>query len=245
MDEGHDRGEGRATPFPGNAFWQGLESVMSAVGLGSPRTIFKLRQARARWEDRRAESANIERGVAYTHKACPGCGRFVSRGTKRCPYCDTNVRWAPGPGVARTLGLSIPHGSVAMAIVGANLIFYAITTLATISTTGASPLAALFQPDMRVLYNMGGLDAPSILMGQIWRLWTYQFLHFGALHIFFNVYALLSLGPATEDVFGPSKTAALYWLTGTAAGIASLTTKIALAVAAGMRNPAITIGASG
>src|SRR5262245_4645658 len=106
MVEGPDREDERPVPFPGAAFWSALESLVSAVGLGSPRNIFKLRQARARWENRRAEAANIERGVAYTHKACPACGRLVARGASICSYCGANVRWARGPGLARTLGLS-------------------------------------------------------------------------------------------------------------------------------------------
>src|SRR5438093_781972 len=115
--------------FPGPAFWRGLESLLTAVGLGSPRTIFKLRQIRARWEERRGEKANLGRGVSYTHKACPACGRLVMRGSARCDYCGANVRWAQGPGLARTLGLSIPHGSVAMTIVTLNVVMFGITIL--------------------------------------------------------------------------------------------------------------------
>src|SRR5207244_8345261 len=90
-------------------------------------------------------------------------------------------------------------------------------------STGADLITATFRPDQRTLLDLGGLYAPWIVNdGQIWRLWTYQFLHGGALHIFFNLYALLSLGPATEDVYGPARTAALYWITGLGAGAISL-----------------------
>ena len=246
MDAGPEPGEHRPVPFPGERFWRGLESLLSAVGLGSPKVLFKLRRARVQWESRREQDANLARGVAYTHKACPGCGRLVERGSARCAYCNANVRWAPGPGLARTLGLSIPHGSVAMAIVGLNLIFYAIATIASANSSGGSLMGALFNPNLGTLYNMGGLEAGSVISGQIWRLWTYQFLHAGAFHIFFNLYALLSLGPATEDVFGPSKTAVLYWVTGLLAGIASFLTKIAFYLGShGTSRLGITIGASG
>jgi membrane associated rhomboid family serine protease len=79
---------------------------------------------------------------------------------------------------------------------------------------------------VHVLYRMGGMDAGSPLLGQVWRLWTYQFLHFGGIHIFFNMMALLTLGPSTEDVYGPSRTLVLYWLAGIGAGITSLFMKL-------------------
>lgn len=246
MVDGPDQGEPNPTPFPGDAFWRTIESAVNSIGLGTPRTIFKIRKARAQWEARRAADANIGRGVTYTHKACPGCARLVERRRGTCPYCGANVRWAPGPGLMRWLGLSVPHGSAAMALVGANMLLYAITTIASSTSTGHSLLGALFAPDLHVLYNMGGLDAGSVLQGQIWRLWTYQFLHFGALHIFFNLMALLSLGPTSEDVYGPAKTMALYWTTGVVAGMVSLFMKLyQFWSSGGQRYPAITIGASG
>jgi rhomboid protease GluP len=247
FDGGDEPDSGRRAPFPGDAFWNGLEKAARAVGLGSPRTLFRLRQARARWEERGAARENLERGVAYTHKACPGCGRLVERGSGRCPYCDANVRWAPGPGLARSLGLSVPHGSVAMTIVVMNIILFAISTLASARSLdggiGPNLMRTLFQPDLRSLYNMGALSPLAVFSGEVWRLWTYQFLHGGALHIFFNLFALFSLGPTTEDVYGPSKTAVLYWVTGTLAGVASLAVKILMSGRIAL--VPLTVGASG
>jgi len=233
MVDGPEPGEPQPTPFPGDAFWRMVESAATSVGLGSPRNIFRIRKARARWEARHEASRNLSRGVTYTHKACPACGRLVERGKAECPYCGANVRWAPGPGLMRSLGLSIPHGSTAMALVAANIALYVITTLATMASPPADPLAAepdrlsallgaLFSPASPVLYHMGSLDAGAVLAGQVWRLWTYQFLHFGVIHIFFNMMALLSLGPMTEDVYGPWKALVVYWGTGVAAGLTAM-----------------------
>jgi len=145
------------------------------------------------------------------------------------------------------MGLSIPHGSVAMTIVTLNIVFFGISTLVSSRSSGSDLFRALIRPDIRSLYNLGGLHAGSVVAGDVWRLWTYQFLHGGALHIFFNTYALLSLGPATEDVYGASKTAVLYWTTGFAAGIATAALRLAIFFGTGgaVRQFPVTIGASG
>lgn len=246
MSEGPEPSESRTAPFPGDAFWRGVESFLTTVGLGSPRTIFKLRLARARWEARREGQANLERGASYSHKACPACARLVPRAAARCDYCGANVRWAPGPGLARTLGLAIPHGSVAMTLVTLNIAFFGVSTLVSAWNADVDIVSALFRPDFMSLYWMGALYAHAVVAGEVWRLWTYQFLHFGALHIFFNVYALLSLGPATEDIYGPWKTAVLYWVTGVGAGLLSIATRLTFFYASGGTvRIGPTVGASG
>jgi rhomboid protease GluP len=229
------------------AFWDGVEKIATASGMASPRMLFKIRRARARWEERAEERANLERGITYSHKACPACGRLVDRSAARCPYCDANVRWAPGPGIARSLGLTMPHGSVAMTLIGLNLILFAVSTFASARVFGEDTthgvVRSLFSPDLRTLYNMGGLSALPVFEGQYWRLLTYQFLHGGALHIFFNLFALFSLGPTTEDVYGPSKTLCLYLATGVAAGVTTIGFRTLLTGRV-MLLP-VTIGASG
>jgi membrane associated rhomboid family serine protease len=118
---------------------------------------------------------------------------------------------------------------MAMALIAANLALYGITTVATMTSpppnldmASPGPLSALFHPSSSVLFHMGSMDPAAVLLGQVWRLWTYQFLHFGALHILFNMMALLSLGPTTEDVYGPWKTIVVYWGTGVGAGLVSM-----------------------
>jgi membrane associated rhomboid family serine protease len=54
---------------------------------------------------------------------------------------------------------------------------------------------------------------------QLWRLFTYQFLHGDLMHIFFNMLALFFLGPALETHWGQRKFLTFYLACGAAGGL--------------------------
>jgi membrane associated rhomboid family serine protease len=73
----------------------------------------------------------------------------------------------------------------------------------------------------RTLIRLGAKFTPYIQAGQWWRVFTYQFLHIGVVHLLFNSYALFNIGPLIEDTFGHAGFAAIYLLSGTLGGLAS------------------------
>jgi len=75
---------------------------------------------------------------------------------------------------------------------------------------------------------------------QVWQLITYQFMHGGFSHIFFNMFALWMFGASIEDVMGSKKFLMFYLLAGISAGLFQLFLTPLLSSA-----PAVTIGASG
>jgi rhomboid protease GluP len=60
-----------------------------------------------------------------------------------------------------------------------------------------------------------------IISGELWRLFTPMFLHTSLLHIGFNMYALLALGPSLESYYGHWRFLALYLLSGFAGNVIS------------------------
>jgi membrane associated rhomboid family serine protease len=91
------------------------------------------------------------------------------------------------------------------------------------------------------LHRLGELDTSSVIFRhQYWRLLTALFLHYGAIHIFFNLFALLLLGPALERQIGGFLFAVCYLVSGIGSSIAVvLLTKLRLL------EPVQLVGASG
>jgi rhomboid protease GluP len=82
---------------------------------------------------------------------------------------------------------------------------------------GAEARGGLFSflsPPGEALYLLGALYPPAVDAGQIWRLVTANYLHGGLLHLFFNCYALMVLGPLVEEAFGWRRFFCLYTLSG-------------------------------
>lgn len=75
---------------------------------------------------------------------------------------------------------------------------------------------------------------------QIWQLVTYQFMHGGFSHIFFNMFGLWMFGSSIEDIMGSKKFLVFYLLSGVSAGLLHLFVTPLLGSA-----QAVTIGASG
>ena len=57
--------------------------------------------------------------------------------------------------------------------------------------------------------------------GELWRIIFYQFLHAGAAHLIFNMWALFFFGPAIENIMGPKKFLAFYLACGIAGALFS------------------------
>ncbi len=89
--------------------------------------------------------------------------------------------------------------------------------------------------DLDVLRDFGAMYGPLIANGEYWRLLTAMFLHGGILHLAFNSFALLIFGQQVERIYGPTRFALIYVLSGLFGSAASY-----------LVNPLVTgVGASG
>jgi rhomboid protease GluP len=108
-------------------------------------------------------------------------------------------------------------------ILGLSCLFFVISLLATLRSTGfASPsgggLSGLFNfgaVSGGVLERFGASLPLPYNIAQPWRFVMAIFLHGSILHIFFNMWVLMDLGPQIEELYGSAR----YFFTYVAAGI--------------------------
>src|SRR5437660_1994644 len=91
------------------------------------------------------------------------------------------------------------------------------------------------------LHRLGELDIYSVIFRhQYWRLLTALFLHYGPIHIFFNLFALLLLGPALERQIGGFFLAVCYLVS-----VIGSTIAVVLLTKLRLFEPVQLVGASG
>jgi membrane associated rhomboid family serine protease len=142
-----------------------------------------------------------------TAVACSSCGRpictecmvFAAVGIK-CPECagqPTGVKKAAKR--TRTISSLGSVGIVTRVLIGLNLAVFVLQ---------------ISQGDLEGIRSdvleRGALHGPSVAEGDWWRLFTTGFLHFGPIHLAFNLLMLWWFGTALEEMLGRGRFLALY-----------------------------------
>jgi len=98
-------------------------------------------------------------------------------------------------------------------------------------------LAGLFALERFLAVYFGLVPRLVVTRGWIWQLVTYMFLHYGFMHILFNMFALWMFGSTLERVWGTRRFLGYYFLTGVGGGLCYFLFNINSAIP--------TVGASG
>jgi len=102
---------------------------------------------------------------------------------------------------------------VTSALVAANIAWFVIV---------ASQGGGWLFPQPGIIIHWGSNFGPLTLSGEWWRLFTCMFVHFGLVHLTFNMWVLWSMGRVIERMFGSLHFALLYVFAGLCASLASL-----------------------
>jgi rhomboid protease GluP len=104
--------------------------------------------------------------------------------------------------------------TITIALIAANVLVFAAMVLSGVSFSSPTTQDAL----------KWGADsaAKTIGEGQYWRLLTSTFVHFGIIHIAFNMYVLYQIGPFVQITFGRARYLILYFIAGLAGSIVSV-----------------------
>ena len=142
-----------------------------------------------------------------TAVSCSNCGRPICsdcmRGTPvgiRCPECAGQRTRVTAP--AFMMG---NEPRVTYAIIAINVAVFALT-----NQLGAG--GGFGGGSLNALGNRLALWGPAVQNGDWYRLITSGFIHYGFLHIAFNMYALYILGSALERYVGSVRFALIYFL---------------------------------
>jgi rhomboid protease GluP len=161
-------------------------------------------------------------------RLCPVCRTLVGASATRCHQCGANMRFSMAA-ASRSLGRLMPATSPATyAILTISCLLFAVSLLATMRESGfQAPGGGLFgifsfgSINGGVLFRLGeSLPLPYNLI-QPWRFVMAIFLHGSILHIVFNMWVLMDIGPQIEEMFGSARYLFIYVLCGIGGNIIS------------------------
>ena len=182
----------------------------------SPRFRWRLDQIR-----RKTSGAFIGQKDPPRPKLCPACGTLVGATATRCHQCGASLTFSLAA-ASKSLGRLMPATSPATyAILGLSVVIYVVSLLVTIRMSGSLPvggglfgLLGLGGVNGDVLQRLGASLPYPVDIAQPWRLVTAVFLHASVLHIVFNMWVLMDLGPQIEELYGSARFLFMYVVCG-------------------------------
>ncbi|HXW54534.1 MAG TPA: rhomboid family intramembrane serine protease [Candidatus Cybelea sp.] len=173
-------------------------------------------------------------------KLCPACGTLVGSSATRCHQCGANLMFSLAA-ASRSLSKLMPETSPATyGILTLSCLMYAISLVWTMRLSGFEMPSG---GGLGAIMNLGGI-ASSVLdrlgasvplfpfyivsgvvhpgdFQQPWRFVTAVFLHGSLLHMGFNMWVLMDIGPMIEDLYGSARYLFIYVVTGIAGYVLS------------------------
>lgn len=134
---------------------------------------------------------------------CPECLRPASVGSQCVDCVAQGQRLQPGQRRATTIAGAEPgtRNMAIPALVAVNVVVYLITV---------AQAGSLDRNDRSELFAQWGLWPPAVAGGEFWRLLTSGFLHYGPIHLAFNMVALWVIGRDLLAVLGRTRFLAVY-----------------------------------
>ncbi len=196
----------------------------------SPRTRWKIEQFFGKLGGSATRESDQPRP-----QLCPACRTLVGAGATRCHNCGASMRFSMAA-ASRSLGRLMPTTSPATyAILSLSCALFLVSLLLTLRESGFQTGSG---GGLSALFNFGGIggDVLQLLgasmplggfvgypgnLAQPWRFVTAVFLHGSILHIAFNMWFLMDVGPQIEELYGSPRYIFIYVVTGIGGYLAS------------------------
>lgn len=162
------------------------------------------------------------RGGSDRPKVCPSCGALVGSKGARCYQCGASTTFSIAA-ASKSLGRLLPSASPATyGILTLSCVLFFVSLLATLRDTGSlipqgGGLSAIFDIGAisgNVLVRLGASLPLGINLQEPWRFITAVFLHGSILHILFNMWVLMDIGPQIEELYGSARFFFVYVVAG-------------------------------
>ncbi len=214
---------GEVTKYPGSRGW----TQSGIIG------THPLSRKEANWLSHRAPDGNSSSfqkklGAIFSGqreaprpKICPACGSLVGTTATRCHQCGASLTFSLAA-ASKSLGRLLPETSpISYAILTACCAIYVATLIVTVRLTGfAMPRGGLMG-----IFNLGAINSRVLMLAgaslplgynlaQPWRFLTAVFLHASILHIGFNMWVLMDIGPVVEEMYGSARYFFIFVVTG-------------------------------
>jgi len=183
----------------------------------SPRLRYKLERIREQF------SGLIGGGQreAPRPKLCPACGTLVGASAAKCHQCGASMNFGMAA-ASRSLSRLLPTTSPATyGILSLSCLLYGASLLATIRSSGfqapSGGLSGIFNLggiNIYVLVKLGASMRWPMDIKEPWRLVMPTFLHGSLMHIGFNMWVLMDIGPQIEELYGSARYLFMYVVTG-------------------------------
>lgn len=243
MEDGGDR-----SPLDGLV--DGALGLLGKLGFNTTRLRWRWNRYREQLRQRRRDAENRMRGLTGRHRMCPSCRALVPSGSRACSECGASLAGGSGPGPARLLQWIMPGiPRVSALIVSANFLIFILMAMRAGFAPASGGLFNIMSFSGETLYRYGaGSDLLLRATGSLsfflredwWRLVTPTFLHHGLIHLLFNMFLLVQLGPLLEEEQGGDRFFVLYVASGTGGWVASEILRYYL-----FGGGVLTVGASG
>jgi membrane associated rhomboid family serine protease len=142
-----------------------------------------------------------------------------------CPECVAEGRRSIRTPKTMYGGQVRERADVTLALIAVNVVVFVLTA--------ASGAGVATGNGRSSIYDNFALVPALVAHGEWWRIGTSMFLHYGILHIGFNMWALYVIGTPLEGMLGRWRFAALYFLSGIGGSVLSFSTGQVLTPAAG------------
>ena len=165
-------------------------------------------------EQRLDSVQNLWRGAQTKTRMCPSCRALVGVNERVCSLCGGRLGYRAS-GLGKVLQNVLPnYAPTSYLLLTINFLLFLLIFVMERDLSAQDLRHLVLGFSSQTLIRWGADVAVLVNRGEWWRLFSAIFIHVGIVHLLFNSYALIFIGPILEDILGKEKFLVAYLTTG-------------------------------